>query len=227
MSGILVRLRLVLKLWFTSVYPIMLMLVIPVAAYLIYISQSYTVNSLSSMIYEKAAVILFVFILQWCLSIDFDSKFYKQIMTYPVSRWRLIIEKSLFSTMLFWGLLLVITIMLMPFVDSFIWKALLFSVPVYIGIGGLVVVATVIGNHSLGGLFVGLVFWLISLSNGELLLYLNPILLDFPNVYHFANGESGFFLDENRWIIYNRLFYLGIGILLTGLAMYQFHRKTV
>ena len=226
MRGFLIRLRLFLKLWFTSAYSIVMMLLIPIAAYFISTLQSYTVNSLSSMIYEKAAIILFVFILQWCLSIDFDSNFYRQMITYPISRWKLIVEKYLFSLIIFLGLLSVVTMILTPFIGSFIWKALLFSIPVYFGVGGLVVLATVIGNHSLGGLFVGLIFWMVSLSNGEILLYLNPILMDFPNVYQLVDGQSGFFLDGNRWIIYNRLFYLGIGVLLAGLAVYQFNRKT-
>lgn len=225
MSGFWVRLRLVLKLWFTSIYPIMIMLFIPVVGYLIYNLQTYTINSLSSMIYEKVAVILYIFILQWCLSIDFDTKFYKQIMTYPISRWKLILERSLFSMFIFLGLLLVITTVLTPYLGGFVWKALLFSLPFYIGCGGLVVVATVVGNHSLGGLFVGLIFGMISLSNGDILLYLNPVLLDFPNVYQFVNGENAFFLAENGWILYNRLFYFGVGLLLIGMAMYLFHRK--
>lgn len=226
MRGCLIRFRLFLKLWFTSVYTIVMMLFVLIAGYFMYTTQFYTVNSLTSMIYEKVAVVFFVFILQWCLSIDFDSKFYGQLTTYSISRWQIIIERTLFALFIFLGLLVVITIILTPFVGSFIWKAWLFSMPFYIGIAGLVVVATVIGNHSLGGLFVGFIFWLVSLSNGELLLYLNPVVLEFPNVYHFVDGRSGVFSVDNHWIIYNRLFYLGMGVLLMGLAILRFNRKT-
>ena len=71
MSGLLIRLRLFLKLWFTSIYSILVMLLIPVAAYVIHSSRSYTLEELASIIYEKAAPIWFVLILQWCFSIDF------------------------------------------------------------------------------------------------------------------------------------------------------------
>lgn len=226
MSGWLIRLRLFLKLWFTSVYTIVMMLSVLIAVYFMYTTQFYTINSLSSMIYEKAAVVFFIFILQWCLSIDFDSNFYRQLLTYPIPRWKVIIERTLFSLFIFLGLLLAITIILTPFLGGFIWKALLFSMPFYIGMAGLVVVATVIGYHSLGGLFVGLLFWLVSLSNGEVLLYLNPVLLEFPNVYHFVDGTSGLFSVDNSWIIYNRLFYIGMGVLFMGLAILRFNRKT-
>ncbi len=36
MNGFLIRLRLILKLWFTSLYSIFVMLLIPIAAYVIY-----------------------------------------------------------------------------------------------------------------------------------------------------------------------------------------------
>ena len=78
MNGFLIRLRLILKLWFTSVYSICVMLLIPIVAIVIYNQGSYTVEDLLSIVYEEAAPIWFVIILQWCLSIDFDSKFHMQ-----------------------------------------------------------------------------------------------------------------------------------------------------
>ena len=72
-----------------------------------------------------------------------------------------------------------------------------------------------------------LLFWMISLNGGALLLDLNPVLLGFPNIYHFVSGQSGFFSIENHWIIYNRLFYIGLGVLLTVMAILQFNRKSV
>ena len=97
MSGWLIRLRLFLKLWFTSFYSILVMLLIPIAAYVIHSSGSYTLEELASIIFEQAAPIWFVLILQWCFSIDFDSKFYGQLITYPISRWKIIFERLLFS----------------------------------------------------------------------------------------------------------------------------------
>ncbi|MRX72139.1 hypothetical protein GJU40_08185 [Bacillus lacus] len=226
MSGLAIRLRIWIKLWFTSFHFIVIMLLIPFGGYFIHIFQLYTVGSLSSMIYEKAALILFVFILQWCFSIDFDSKFYGQLITYSISRWKLIVERLVISSLIFFTLLCFVTLLLTPLTGSFIWKGLLFSIPVYIGIGGTVVVATVTGNHSLGGGFAGLIFWMISLNGGALLLYLNPVLLDFPNVYKYINGNSGFFSIDDRWILYNRLFYIGLGVLLSILAVFQFNRKS-
>ena len=137
MSGFLIRLRLFLKLWFTSFYSILIMLLIPVAAYIIYHSGSYTIEDLSSIIYEEAAPIWFVLILQWCLSIDFDSKFYQQVMTYPIARWKFLMERLLFSLLIFIGLLSIVTLILSPFMGIFMWKGLLFTIPVYIAFADL------------------------------------------------------------------------------------------
>ena len=110
MNGFLIRLRLILKLWFTSVYSICVMLLIPIVAFVIYSQGSYTVEDLLSIVYEEAAPIWFVLILQWCLSIDFDSKFHMQVMTYPIARWKFLLERLLFSAVIFIGLLSVVTI---------------------------------------------------------------------------------------------------------------------
>ena len=88
----------------------LVMLLIPIVALVIYSQGSYTVEDLSSIIYEEAAPIWFVLILQWCMSIDFDSKFYMQVMTYPIARWKFLLERFLFSTVIFIGLLSVVTI---------------------------------------------------------------------------------------------------------------------
>ena len=103
MSGFLIRLRLILKLWFTSVYSICVMLLIPIVAFVIYNQGSYTVEDLLSIVYEEAAPIWFVLILQWCLSIDFDSKFQMQVMTYTIARWKFLLERLLFSVVIFIG----------------------------------------------------------------------------------------------------------------------------
>lgn len=226
MSGFLIRFRLFLKLWFTSLYAMLVMLLIPVAAYVIYSSGSYTIEELSSIVYEEAAPIWFVLILQWCLSIDFNSRFHMQVMTYPIARWKFLIERLLVSVVIFIGLLSVVTLILTPFNGSFVWQGLVFTIPVYTTFAGFLLAGTVFGNHSVGGLLAGLLFWMTFEFGGILLGDLNVILLKYGSVYTFVNGETGLFAVTNHWILYNRLFYMGIGVLLTGLAIFQFNRKT-
>lgn len=205
MSGLSIRLKLWLKLWFTSLHAIVVMLLIPVAVYFIYMFESYRIASFTSIVYEKAATLLYVFIIQWCFSIDFDSKFYEQLITYPISRWKIIVERLLLSSLIFLGLLGIMTIVLTPFGGSMVWKGLLFSIPVYIGLGGLAVLATIIGSHSLGGLFAGLFFWILALNVGQLSL----------------------FLKDNQLMLYNRFLYFSLGGVLSWLAIMIFNRKSV
>jgi len=115
------------------------MLLIPVTAYVIYSSGSYTLEELASIIYEEAAPIWFVLILQWCLSIDFDSNYHMQIMTYPVARWKYLLERLLFSTVIFIGLLSIVALILAPFHGSFVWQGLAFTIPVYTAFAGFLV----------------------------------------------------------------------------------------
>lgn len=227
MSGFSTRLKLWLKLWLTSLQSIVLLALIPLAVYFVYISQSYTIYFVASMIYEKVAPICFILILQWCFSIDFDSKFYRQIITYPVARSIFIVERLLVSTLIFTGFLSVVSMILTPFTGSFLWMGFAFTIPVYLGLLGFVVLGTVISHHSLGGLVAGLLYWIISVYGGALLDNLNVVLLVYQSVYRFVSGASGFFISENHWIIYNRLFYIGLGVILTLLAMLHFNRKSV
>ncbi|MBO1910910.1 hypothetical protein J4G37_39730, partial [Microvirga sp. 3-52] len=166
-------------------------------------------------------------ILQWCLSIDFDSKFHMQVITYPIARWKFLLERLLFSTVIFIGLLIVVTLSLTSIMGFFIWQSLAFTIPIYIAVAGLVVAGTVIANHSVGGLLAGILFWMFYEFGGLFLGDLNVILIKYGSVYTFVKGETGFFANENHWILYNRLFYMGIGVLLTGIAILQFNRKTV
>jgi len=202
------------------------MLLIPIAAFVIYGQGTYTVEDLLSIVYEEAAPIWFVIILQWCLSIDFDSKFHMQVITYPIARRKFLLERLLFSTVIFIGLLSVVTLSLTPSAGIFVWQGLAFTIPIYIAIAGFVVAGTVIANHSVGGILAGILFWMIYEFGGLFLRDLNVILLNYGSVYTFVKGETGFFANENHWILYNRLFYMGIGVLLTGIAMLQFNRKT-
>ncbi|CAH1214471.1 hypothetical protein PAECIP111893_03803 [Paenibacillus plantiphilus] len=225
MSGFIIRLRLWLKLWFTSLTAIILLLLFLAAAYVITLILPDRIDLLSSIFYERAALLLYVFILQWCFSIDFDSKFYRQLITYPFARWKLIIERVLLASLLLIGILSLITILLASIAGSSLWKGLLFTIPVYIGITGIVVVATVIGKHSLGGLFAGLVFWMVSLQD-SVLMYLSPALLNLPVVYNELSGTSGLISNQEDWIYYNRLFYFGLGMLLVVAAILHFNRKS-
>ncbi len=226
MSTYLVRLQLTVKLWFTSLYGIFIMVMIPVVALIIYNQAYYTVEDLMSIVYEEVAPIWLILILQWCFSIDFDSKFYRQVLTYPIVRWRFLVEKLLFSTLIFIGLLSIIAFVLSIFAGIFAWQSLLFTIPIYLICASLMMVGTVVSNHSVGGLITGILFWMFYEFGGLFLNHLNVILIRYGSVYTFIKGETGFLAAENHWILYNRLFYLVIGVLLTGLAIFQYNRKT-
>ncbi|MBW8348262.1 hypothetical protein K0H71_02240 [Bacillus sp. IITD106] len=213
MKGCLIRLRLFLKLWFTSLYSFMSILLIPIIGIIIYNSGMYTLDDLSSLIYEKTATIWFVFIIQWCFSIDLDSKFYNQLITYPVVKWKFLLERALFSVIIFLGLTSIVTIPLGFIYGTFLWQSFVFTIPVYLAIGGFVILGTIIGKHSLGGIVTGIFFWMMILFGGALLRELNAILLIYGSVERFVSGDTGFFLAENHWILVNRLFYIGLGVI--------------
>lgn len=226
MRGFLVRLRLFIKLWFSSIYSLMTLLLVPIIGIIIYNSGTYEIDDLSSLIYEKTATIWFAFIIQWCFSIDLDSKFFNQLITYPVVKWKFLLEKALFSAIIFFGLTSIITIPLVFIYGKFLWQGFVFTIPVYLALGGFVILGTVIGNHSLGGLMAGILFWMMIQFGGALLRELNAILLIYGSVQRFVSGESGLLLVENRWIIYNRLFYIGLGVLCTVGAIIKINRRS-
>ena len=226
MRGFLIRLRLFIKLWFSSIYSLMTILLVPTIGIIIYSSGTYEIDDLSSLIYEKTATIWFVFIIQWCFSIDLDSKFFNQLITYPVVKWKFLLEKALFSAIIFFGLTSIITIPLVFIYGEFLWQGFVFTIPVYLALGGFVILGTMIGNHSLGGLMAGILFWMMILFGGALLRELNAILLIYGSVQRFVSGESGLLLVENRWIIYNRLFYMGLGVLCTVGAIMKINRRS-
>lgn len=225
MKGYLIRLRLFLKLWFTSFYSLTIMVLIPIVGLVIYNQGSFTVEALSSMIYEKAAPIWLVFILQWCFSIDLDSKFYNQLITYPVTRWGYLMERAFISLTIFFGLAIVVTLPLGFIVGNFLWKGLLFTIPIYLAIGGFVILGTMVGKHSLGGLMAGILFWMAILFGGPLLKDLNAILLPYSSVQPFVSGESTFLEVENHWILYNRLFYVGLAVLFIVGSIFKINRR--
>lgn len=227
MNGLGIRLRLFLKLWFTSLYAILVMLLIPIAALVIYSQGSYTVEDLASIVYEEAAPIWFILILQWCLSIDIDSKFHMQMMTYPVARWKFLMEKVLFAVVIFIGLLSVVVLAFTPFMGIFAWQGLVFVVPIYIAFAGIIVAGTVFANHSVGGLLGGVLFWMLY-ELGAILLGndLQVVMLRYGSVYALVNGKVEFWYAIHSMILYNRLFYTVLGVLLIGLAIWKFNRKS-
>lgn len=227
MSGLFIRLRLFIKLWFTSIYSLSMMLLIPIVGLIIYNSGSFSLESLTSIIYEKAAPIWYVFIIQWCFAVEMDSKFYYQLFTYPIVRWRFIFERMLFSSIIFFGLLTIVTIVLTPILGSYVWRSLAFTVPVYVAIGGFVLIGTMIGHHSIGGLFAGIIFWMMILFGGALLRDFNAILLGYLSVYDFVSGQMEYAAVNHQWIMYNRLFYLGVGVLCMLGAVRIFNRKSI
>lgn len=227
MSGFLIRLRLFIKLYFTSIYTMIMILSIPVVAIVIYNSGTYETEKLASITYEKLAPIWLVFISQWCLSIEFDSKFIRQLVTYPIAKWKFLLERFIYSSLIYYGLLIVVTMCLTLFIGSFFWKSLVFSIPVYIGMSGFVLAGTIIANHSLGGLLASIFFWMVTLFGGIFLKDLHAILLVYQDVQRFVTGESGFLSPNNHWILYNRFLYLGIGVLFMIVAMLKFNRKSI
>lgn len=226
MNGLGVRLRLFLKLWFTSLYPILLMLLIPITAFGIYSQSSYTVEGLASLVYEEVAPIWFILILQWCLSIDMDSKFHMQMMTYPIARWKFLMERLLFATVIFIGLLGAVALTFTPCMGSFAWRGIVFVIPMYLTLAGIMLVGTVFANHSVGGLLSGVLFWVLY-ELGAVLLGndLQVIMLRYGSVYPLVKGEIEFWYAIHSMILYNRLFYIALGVLLIGLAIWRFNRK--
>ncbi|MBS4209314.1 hypothetical protein [Bacillus sp. FJAT-50079] len=225
MNGFLLRLRLFAKLWCTSIYLPIIMLLIPIVAMILYNSGVYTIETFSSMIYEKAAPLWLIFIFQWCFAVDVDSKFVRVLCTYPMKKSQFLLERWLFSLLIFGGLISIVTVVLMPIGGSVLWNGFVFTIPVYIAMSGFIIFGTMIGNHSLGGLLAGIFFWSFSLLGGALLRDLNVILLVYTNVYHFVTGVGGLPLSENVWILYNRLFYFGFGIFFMTAAILRFNRK--
>lgn len=226
MIGLGIRLRLFLKLWFTSLYPILVMLLIPITALVIYSQSSYTIEDLASLVYEEVAPIWFILILQWCLSIDIDSKFHMQMMTYPIARWKFLMGRLLFATAIFIGLLGVVAFTFTPFMGSFAWRGLVFVIPMYLTLAGIMLVGTVFANHSVGGLLGGVLFWMLY-ELGAILLGndFQVVLLRYGSVYDLVSGRIAFWYPIHSMFLYNRLFYAVLGILLTVLAIWKFDRK--
>ena len=85
---------------------------------------------------------------------------------------------------------------------------------------------TMLGKHSLGGLIAGILFWMVILFAGALLKELNAILLPYASVWSFVSGESVFGAAEHQWILLNRSFYAGLGLLFMAGSIFIINRKT-
>ncbi|MBN6205299.1 hypothetical protein JYK21_02455, partial [Ralstonia pickettii] len=101
MTGLILRCQLFFKKWVSSIYGIVLLTAIPITAMILYYDFYYEeIASLLSLIFELLAPVWLVLILQWYFSIEFDSGFFKQVVTYPITRFKFLLERFLFAYML-------------------------------------------------------------------------------------------------------------------------------
>lgn len=229
MSGVFFRCRLFFKKWLNSIYGILLLAAIPIAAIVLYHDFYYEeTGRLLSLIFEQLAPIWLVLILQRYFSIEFDSGFFTQIVTYPIARYTFLLERFLFVCMLFCILLGIITLVLTPIFGFIVWKAFLYTLPLYFFYGAVMLIGLVISKRSLGALLGGIFLFLLSLIGAPLLgpAY-QMIMLKYGSVVYFLEGEAGYAFADNEFYYYNRLMYIGFGIILFILALIKFQRKPV
>ncbi|MFD2168597.1 hypothetical protein [Tumebacillus lipolyticus] len=177
-----------------------------------------------SLLYETVGVLFLICYMQWSSKVDFDSKFLELIFTYPQWRWKVLLERFLFGWVLF-----SLTMCLLSVAYSFqmslpIWKELLFVMPVYLACTGVVGLGTVLVKHSLGGLLLGLMFWLFFALARGLLGPFSGVILHFTGVRYFAFHHE-LASSSDTWILYNRLFFLLLALLLGTATIVWFARK--
>src|SRR5690625_3196028 len=98
MKGLFFRFQLFFKKWLSSIYGIVLLVAIPIAAMILYYDFYYEeIESLLSLIFESLAPVWLVLILQWYFSIEFDSGFFTQVVTYPIVKYKFLLERFLFA----------------------------------------------------------------------------------------------------------------------------------
>lgn len=226
MKGWTIRLHLYMKQWLRSLTMLLIFLSLPVSFIVFYQSGSFTVPELASFLYEKLVPVWFIFIVQWCLAIDIDSKFIHHLFTYPFARKFYLFERLLFAIIIFGSLLGVITGGFSIVYGSFMWKGLFFSLPIYISMVGFEFLGTVIARHTLGGMIAGLFFWSFYLLGGRFLKGGNAILLIYQDVERFLTGEYPFWSEINYWIIFNRIGYFAVGFSLTLLAVFIMKKRS-
>lgn len=229
MTGLIFRCQLFFKKWLSSIYGIALLVAIPIAAMILYYDFYYEeTERLLSLIFELLAPVWLVLILQWYFSIEFDSGFFTQVVTYPIAKYKFLLERLLFAYMLFFILLGIITWVLTPILGSIVWKALLYTLPLYFFYGAVMLIGLVISKRSLGALLGGIFLYLLSLIGAPLLgQAFQMIMLKYGSVIYFLEGETGYSFVDNDFYYYNRLIYIGIGIILVILALIKFQRKSV
>lgn len=218
MTGTFIRLQLYTKRWLTSYYALTPVVLIFIVAMIVYNMVNYDIGDFLSLIYEKISPILLVLLLQWCFSIDMDSGFFGQVLTYPLTMRRYLLERIAIAFVIFTGYMSIVALVLTIVFGNIAWQGILFTLPLYLAIIGLVVLGTIIAKHSLGGLIVGIILWMIILFGAEFLQQLNPVLLIFQNIIEIISGETTIFASGNRLILLNRLFYIAVGLVSYALA---------
>jgi ABC-type transport system involved in multi-copper enzyme maturation permease subunit len=214
------RYRLMLKHWFTSIYGWGTIL-IAFIGYSISDSQTSTAKDFISTFYEQGGTLLVILIISWVFSLDFDSKYIRMILSYPQRRTQFIFERALFGYVLFLIVIIIFTVYIQWKLVPDVWKFILFILPSYLFIGMLVIMGTIITNHSIGGLFLGLLFWAIAMlkGGGEW----HPTILHFSGVYQAA--ESMYVVAPDHWVVYNRIGYILSALLLLTVSSILFRKK--
>jgi hypothetical protein len=222
-SGLGLRYRLLFRLWLRSPATYGLLIAVAFCTW-VACRTSHHPNDIVSTIYESMAVLWLVICLQWTLSVDFDSKHVENVFTYPIKRWRWLWERLLFGSLLFSGILVVVTACLTPTLSVYIWKSLLFVSPVYLATVAVVGFGTVAARHSLGGMLLGLLYGVLFCMLRGLLGVYSGVILHFDSVSHFA--VTGVLLHpHDGWIVGNRLFFLGLFAMLAVAMTWWFARK--
>lgn len=229
MSGSLFRFVLFIKVLLQSTLGIILLCSLPIVSIVLY--NEYGISNLAlfvSMMYEHAAVIWLVLIFYGICMIEFDSIILKQNITYPVVRWKFAFERLIFSYIIFFIVLTIITIPFTILFGPIVCKAMLYSIPIYLFFGGVIFMSIIVVRHSLAGVLAGLFAYVFATLGAPLLgSDFQIVMLRYGSVSSFLSGEYGYAFTENSFYYFNRLPYIIIGVLLTFVSMIKFQRKPV
>ncbi|ASS75298.1 hypothetical protein CIG75_10060 [Tumebacillus algifaecis] len=223
MNGLLTRYALLLRLWIRSwfAYGILVLVLLAANVVSLYIGS---VSDTVSLLYETVGVLLLIFFLTWPLMIDFDSSYVELIFTYPMRRLAFLIERLLFGWLFFSGIMVVLSMWFAHALSEQVFKALLFTMPLYLICTAVVGLGTVLMRHSLGGLLAGLCFWMLFAVIKGLMGAYSGVILHFNSVSYFAFHWKLHDADD-VWIIHNRLVFAGLAVLLSAVMMWRFARK--
>lgn len=229
MSGSLFRFILFTKVLLQSIFGIVLLCSLPVVSIVLYHEYGmYNIESFLSMMYEHAAVIWLVLIFYGISMIEFDSIILKQNITYPFARWKFAFERLIFSYIVFFIVMAIITIPFTLLFGSMVFKAMLYSIPIYLFFGGVIFISIIVVGHSLAGVLAGLFAYVFATLGAPLL---GPdyqiVMLRYGSVSHFLSGEYGYAFAENSFYYVNRMPYIIMGIVLTFVSIIKFQRKPV